>query len=91
MGISINLPNDQEQTPREAWGQDLDRAALPALAIEGYRTRRLSAAEVGALLGLEDRWAVNRWLAEHNVPLNYTLDDLEADSKTLDRVLGRAD
>lgn len=88
MAISINIPKDQEQTLREAWGPDLDRAALEALAIEGYRSRKFSAAEVGRLLGHEDRWAVNQWLAERHVPLNYSFDDLEADRKAHDRVLG---
>jgi predicted HTH domain antitoxin len=87
--MSINVSKEQEQTLREAWGADLDRAALEALAIEGYRNRRLSAAEVGKLLGLEDRWSVSQWLADHRVPLNYTLEDLDADRATLDRVLGK--
>lgn len=89
MAISINIPKDQEETLREAWGSNLDRAALEALAIEGYRSGKLSAAEVGRLLGLEDRWVVNQWLADHKVPLNYTLEDLEADRSTLDRLLGK--
>lgn len=90
MAISINIPKDQEQTLRNAWGADLDRAALEALAIEGYRTNRFSAAEVGELLGIKDRWLVNQWLADHKVPLNYSLEDLEADRRTLDRVLGKS-
>jgi len=70
MPISINIPKDQEQTLRNAWGKDLDQANREALAIAGYRSARLSAAEVGQLVGLEDRWAVNHWLASHRVPLN---------------------
>lgn len=89
MTIELNIPDEAEQTLRQAWGDTLDRAALEALAIEGYRTGRLSSAEVGELLGLEDRWTVARWLGERHVPLNYTADDLEADRRTLDRVLGK--
>lgn len=89
MVINLNIPDDHEQTLRKVWGQNLDRAALEALAIEGYRAGKLSAAEVGRLLGLIDRWEVNRWLAERRVPLNYTLSDLEADRHTLDQVLGK--
>lgn len=88
MGISLNISPIAEAMLRQAWGQDLDGAALEALAIEGYRSGKLSAAQVGRLLGLEDRWAVNQWLADRQVPLNYTLDDLEADRATLDRLLG---
>ncbi|MDX2199065.1 MAG: UPF0175 family protein [Phycisphaerae bacterium] len=89
MTIELKIPDEAEQTLRQAWGDTLDRAALEALAIEGYRTGRLSSAEVGDLLGLADRWTVARWLGERHVPLNYTADDLEADRRTLDRVLGK--
>lgn len=90
MSIIINIPKEQEQTLLNAWGSGLDRAALEALAAEGYRSRRLSAAEVGRLLGLADRWEVNQWLAEHHAPLNYSFEDLEADRRTLDRLLGKS-
>lgn len=88
MGISLNIPPTAEAMLREAWGQNLDCAAVEALAVEGYRSGKLSAADVGRLLGLQDRWTVNQWLADRQVPLNYTLDDLEADRATLDRLLG---
>lgn len=90
MSIVINVPQEHEQTLRDAWGADLNRATLEALAIEGYRSHKLSSAEVGRLLGLDDRWVVNQWLADRRVPLNYTLEDLEADRKTLDRLLGKS-
>lgn len=90
MVININIPDDQAETLRKVWGNGLDRAALESLAVEGYRSGKLSAAELGRLLGLGDRWTVNRWLADRRVPLNYSLDDLEADRRTLDRVLGKS-
>ncbi|MDX2148720.1 MAG: UPF0175 family protein [Planctomycetota bacterium] len=90
MVINLNISKAQEDTLRAAWGSQLDRVALEALAIEGYRSRKLSAAEVGRLLGLEDRWAVNQWLADRKVPLNYTLQELESDRQTHDRVLGKS-
>ncbi len=89
MTIRINIPADLESTLREAWGANLDRAALEALAVEGYRSGKLSAAEVGALIGIEDRWLVNRWLADRKVGLNYTQEDLDADRRTRDRLLGK--
>jgi len=87
--ININLPKDLETTLREAWGSNLDQAALEALAIEGYRSRKFSAAEVGRLLGLHDRWTVNAWLAERHVPLSYSASDVDADREAHDRVLGK--
>lgn len=90
MSLFINIPQETEQALRDALGPDLDRAALEALVVEGYRSGKLSAAEVGRLLGLGDRWTVNQWLADRRVPLNYTLEDLEADRRTLDRLLGKS-
>jgi predicted HTH domain antitoxin len=90
MSLVINIPHEAEAALRDAWGSNLDRAALEALAVEGYRSRKFSAAEVGRLLGLTDRWTVNQWLADRRVPLNYTLEDLEADRQTLDRLLGKS-
>ena len=89
MGINLDISRDQEQTLRNAWGEELGKAALEALVIEGNRSARLIAAEVGELLGIQDRWLVNQWLADRKVPLAYSQDDLEADRQTLDRLLGK--
>ena len=40
------------------------------------------------MLGL-DYWQTERFLADHNVALNYSLGDLQADRATLDEVLPR--
>ena len=42
---TLNLPLDASQTLQRAFGPDLDRAAVEALAIEGYRTAKLTAGE----------------------------------------------
>lgn len=90
MGLWIDIPAELEPALREAWGDDLSRAALEALVIEGYRGGKFSAFQVGQILGLGDRWAVNQWLADRHVPMNYTIEDLEADRRTLDRLLGKS-
>ncbi len=89
MSVRLNISPEAEVALRNALGSDLGQQALEALAIEGYRSGKLSSAEVGRLLGLVDRWATNKWLADRNVPLNYSIDDLEADRRTLDRLLGK--
>ena len=58
------------------------------VAIEEYRAGRLSQRQVGEMLGL-DYWQTERFLSEHNVALNYSLGDLQADRATLDEVLPR--
>ena len=65
-----------------------ERQKRAAEAIEEYRTGRLSQRQVGEMLGL-DYWQTERFLTERKVPLNYSLGDLQADSATLNEVLGR--
>jgi hypothetical protein len=80
---TLKLPDEASQTFERAFGRDLDRAALEALAIEGYRAAKLTAGEVAHVLGLETSLAAQKWLAEHGVGQNYSLDDLRADREDL--------
>jgi predicted HTH domain antitoxin len=89
MRLVLNISAEKHAILRRALGADLDNAALEALVIEGYRSGKLSAAEVGQLLELGDRWAVNNWLAKHRVALHYSISDLDADRATLDRSFGK--
>ncbi len=91
IAMSIILPtNDgQESALRSIWGGELERAAFHALVCEGCRSGRLSPREVGVLLGLPDRWAVERWLADRGVPLAYGETELASDRTVLDGELGR--
>jgi hypothetical protein len=78
--IQLNLPEDIVR----AWGggQDLSRAALESLALEGYRSGRLSEEQVRRLLGFESRFQVHAFLKEHDTFLNYTEEDLAQDLET---------
>lgn len=87
--ITIHIPDDIEQALRAAWGEDLDHAALEALAIEAYRTGKMGISQLRRLLGLESRWETEEWLGARGVHWNYSFGDLEADRKTLDRILGQ--
>lgn len=83
MTLSLNIPKHAEDTLRNAWGDRLDQAAFEGLLIESYRAAKLSAGEVASLLGLATSSQGISWLAEHGIPLNYSLADLEADRRTL--------
>lgn len=78
MKVTLDLPED---IARElaASGPDLSRAALEALALEGYRTGRLSESQVRRLLNFGTRYQVHGFLKEHGVPLRYSERDLERD------------
>ena len=82
MDVQLQIPDDvariiQNEQP------DLSRAALEALALEGYRNERLSEAQVRRMLGLRTRMQVHAFLKAHNVHLNYSIDELESDLASL--------
>jgi hypothetical protein len=79
--VTITLP-DELLAALEGTGRDLSRTALEALALEAYRTRRLSAAQLRHVLGFSTRMAVDAFLKEHGVALEYGLEDLERDRET---------
>lgn len=87
MSITLELDSEAQQALEKAFGEELNRAAIEALAIEGYRLGKLSMHQVQELLGFEDRWETQDWLGGRGVSLSYTLEDLESDRATLDRVL----
>lgn len=80
---AITISADIERTLESAFGPELERAALEALAIEGYRTARLTAGEVAKVLGLETSIQAQAWLARRGVEANYSLEDLVADRVSL--------
>jgi predicted HTH domain antitoxin len=76
MEIAIHLPDD---IVRVLPWQDIPRHMLENIALEGYQTGHLSEEQVRRLLGYSTRLEVHSFLKEHDVPLRYTLEDLEKD------------
>ena len=64
MQVQIDLPEDIANA-LIADGQDIGRATAESLALEGYRTGRLSEEQIRRLLGLESRLQVHRFLKDH--------------------------
>lgn len=85
MRVTLEVPDDIARGLM-ADGRDLPRAALEALAVEGYRSGALTQAQVRRMLGYQSRAEVDGFLKEHGVWLEYTLDDLERDRETLRRL-----
>ena len=81
--ITVSLPEDIANHLAAAPG-DLSRAALEGLALEGYRTGKLSSAQVRRMLGFETRIQVHAFLKEHGVFFHYGPDDLEHDRQAGD-------
>ncbi len=87
MAITFELPAEVERELQRQVG-DLGRAAKEAFIIENYRAGLLSIGDVAELLGFETRFEAEQWLGRRGVRMNYSVEDLEADRRTLDRVLG---
>lgn len=83
MQVTLNIP-DEVAGKLAACGQDPARAALEAIAIEGYRSGTLSAYQTRRLLGFETRYELDGFLKAHNVWEHaYSLEELEQDRETL--------
>lgn len=87
MEVTINLPEDVAKV-FSANGENIEREVLEATAIEGYRDGKLSRAQIGRMLGF-NRFETDAFLKARNVPLNYSIEDLEQDRRTLDKLFSK--
>ena len=84
MQITLELPEDIARGLESRW-KNLPRAALESLALEAYRTRTLTAAQLRRLLGFETRMQVDAFLKEHEI-YDYSVTDFEQDRETLRQI-----
>jgi len=80
MQITLDLPDALVQHFNR---EQLSRDILEALVVQAYRTEKITRAEVGRILDLPSRWAVDAFLKQHNTDLHYDEVDLERDRETL--------
>lgn len=86
--ITVALPDDVAQQLQDS-GEDLSRTALESIALEGYRSDRLTGAQVMRMLGFKTRLELDAFLKKHEVYLDYTLEDLERDAEVSHRASSR--
>jgi hypothetical protein len=79
--ITIELPEDIAAKLESKW-KDLPRAALESLAVEAYRSRTLTAAQLRRLLVFETQMQVDAFLKNHEI-FDYSAGDFEQDRETL--------
>jgi len=84
MEITINLPEDVVGI-FSADGGNIEREVLEATALEGYRSGRLSQAQVRRMLNLATDMQVDAFLKEHEVYLEYNLNDIKRETEFLNR------
>ncbi len=83
MHVEFEIPDEIAQALQLP---DLSCAALEALAIEAYRSEKLGRGQVQRMLGFTTPMQVDALLKEHNVYLNYTIEEYEKDIATLERL-----
>lgn len=76
MKVWLDLPDDVAALLIEK-GQDIPRAALEALAVDAYRTNRITGYQLGQLLAIPSRYDLDGFLKRHGVPLDYTIEEFE--------------
>jgi len=81
MQITLELPEDIAHGLESKW-KDLPRAALESLALEAYRSRALTSAQLRRLLGFETSMQVDVFLKDHEI-YDYSASDFEQDRETL--------
>ncbi len=87
MTLTLELSDRAAALLQGAW-DDLSRVTLESLAVEGYRSGRLSCGQVGELLGHASRMESEDFLAAHGAWPGTSLEEFQSDLATLDRLRG---
>lgn len=87
MQFTIDLPDELAQH----FNRDhISREILEALAVQAYQSEKITSAEVGRILGLSSRWAIDAFLKQHHADLHYDETDLERDRETIRQLRAKA-
>jgi predicted HTH domain antitoxin len=87
--VTLSLPADVEEKLRREI-PDVNADVKEAYALELFRRGTLSHYELSRVLGL-DRFETDAYLMRHRVfEGSLTMADLEADRRTLDRIMGES-
>lgn len=84
MELTLQIPDDIAAQ----FDGDLGRQALEALAIEGYRSEKLSLGQVAEMLGISV-YEADGLIKENGIEGQLTLEELNEQRQTLDALLGK--
>jgi hypothetical protein len=82
MELTVQIP-DELASRMSASGADLSRRALEALALEEFKSSRITKPELRRLLGFGTRYRLDGFLKAHDVYEDYTMEDFERDRDAL--------
>jgi len=82
MELTVRIPDELAACMGEAGG-DLSRRALEALALEEFKSGRITKPELRRLLGYGTRYRLDGFLKSHGVYEDYTMEDFEQDRDAL--------
>jgi hypothetical protein len=85
MNVTVHIP-DELAARLAAEGGDLERRALEGFALAEYQAGRLTGSEMRQLLGISTRYELDGFLKAHGLFEEYTLEDLEQERQTLERL-----
>ncbi|MGH7138765.1 MAG: UPF0175 family protein, partial [Pirellulales bacterium] len=86
MKLTIDIPDNVQQSLQEKFGSDVAQAAKEAMAIAWYQSEKLSIGQVAELLAISV-YEAEGLMKAHGVDALYSLGDYERDRQTLDRLL----
>ena len=84
MTIIVSIP--EEILASE--GDDVARRVLEQVSLEGFKSGKLTIAQVRRILGFQTRMQVHQFLAAHGVPwVDYTVEDAARERELLKKAL----
>ena len=84
MNLTVEIPD--AIAPQLSAGGNLPRRVLEAFALDEYKAERISKAQLRLLLGFETRYELDGFLKDHEVWIDYTLEDAHRDTAMLKRL-----
>jgi len=85
MNVTVEIPDNLARS-LHATGGDISRRVLEVLALEEYKSGRLTEAELRQVLGFETRYELDGFLKLHEVWLDYGEEDLARERAALERL-----
>ena len=85
MNLTVQISDDLARSLNAAGG-DLSRRVVEALALEEYKSGRLTKPELRQALGFATGYELDGFLKKHQVWIEYDEEDLARERATLDRL-----